>query len=100
VIDGDTLVVNSERVRIANLDAPELSAHARCHVEAQRGYAAKNHAIKLVSIASTVDVYNRQGHDKYGRARAHVLIDGQDFGKRMIADGFARFWWGKGSSWC
>lgn len=100
IIDGDTLVISTERIRVANLDAPELTAHARCLTEAQRGYAAKGHAISLVSAASMITVYKRQGRDKYGRVRAHVLIDDQDFGELMMKDGFARPWRGKGSNWC
>lgn len=100
VIDGDTLIISQEHIRVSNLDAPELANHAKCPIEAQRGLNAKHHATHLVSTATKLTIYKRQGHDKYGRTLARIMLDGQDFGTRMIQNGFARPWRGKTSNWC
>lgn len=100
VIDGDTIVFGSEHVRVSNLDAPDIGAHAKCEAERIRGQAAKAYAIQLVRSAQAVTITRRQGFDKYGRTRARVLIDGVDFGRLMVEADHGRPWRGRSSNWC
>lgn len=100
VIDGDTIDVRGERVRVANLDAPDVGSHAKCPLEERRGQAAKAYAIRLVRGAGEVGLADRQGQDRYGRSLARVILDGGDFAEMMIAAGHGRPWRGRSSDWC
>lgn len=100
VIDGDTLAFGRERVRIANLDAPDVGSHAHCDLEQRRGEAARAFARSVIRRASVVRVVDRQGLDRYGRTLARVLVDNDDFGRVMIAAGHGRPWRGRSSDWC
>lgn len=100
VIDGDTIDIRGERVRVVNLDAPDVGSHARCPIEERRGQSAKAYAIRLVRAASNIGVTDRAGQDRYGRSLARVTLDGQDFAGMMIAAGHGRPWQGRSSDWC
>jgi endonuclease YncB( thermonuclease family) len=79
VIDGDTLAFGHERVRIANLDAPEVGRNARCRLEQRRGEAALAYARELIRGSSSVEVVDVQRIDRFGRIVASVLVDDRDF---------------------
>lgn len=100
VIDGDTLAFGRERVRIANLDAPDVGSHAHCALEQRRGEAARAFARSVIRRAAVVQVVDRQGLDRYGRTLARVMVDDRDFGRVMIAAGHGRPWRGRSSDWC
>ena len=100
VIDGDTLAFGSERVRIANLDAPDVGSHARCAQEQRFGQAARSYARALIRRARSILIVEREGQDRYGRTLARVLVDGRDFGEVMIAANHGRPWRGRSSDWC
>jgi len=102
VIDGDTIDDRSTgiRYRLANIDAPETGDNAKCFKENERGEAAKWAAIRLVRAAKTVEVRQTWRIDRYGRRVAFVLVDGEDLGRTLIAQGFARPWLGQRYRWC
>lgn len=100
VIDGDTVNFRGERIRIENLDAPEIGDRSRCALERKRGYAAKRQAIRLVKQGSKFTIYGRDHVDRFGRTVARLQIDGRDFGELMVRAGVARPWRGGPSNWC
>lgn len=100
VIDGDTLAFGRERVRVANLDAPDIGSHAGCAQEQRLGAAARSFARSLIRSARRIEIIERQGRDRYGRTLARVLVDGSDFGQTMIAARHGRPWRGRSSDWC
>lgn len=100
VIDGDTVEVRGTRVRVANLDAPDIGSHAKCAAEAQLGQASKRYAIQLVRRARRVEIVNPERLDRYGRTVAHISLDGRDFGELMLRARQARPWRGRSSDWC
>jgi|SRR6266516_326124 len=86
VVDGDTVhlsvdlgfyvELHDRSVRIAHIDAPELSTDA--------GKAAKAYAQGLLGVGSQVTLLSHE-LDKYGRVLGSLtLSDGRDFGKAMI----------------
>ncbi len=98
VWDGDTFRLGSERVRIVNIDAPEVGDGAKCAYEAMLGIDAK---VALAELLSSGDVeINRDGKDRYGRTLAVVTVDGIDVGVQLIRIGVARPWAGRRESWC
>jgi Micrococcal nuclease (thermonuclease) homologs len=85
-VDGDTIYVGEEKVRIIGMDAPE-TYQARCESERLRGHRATAYLRSLLeSGAVTV---RRQGRDRYGRTLAHVYVDGRDVARLMIEAGHA-----------
>lgn len=98
VHDGDTIRCNSERIRIENIDAPELPGSPKCHdyrarnawCDAQAGYRSRDELRAFLSRGRVV-IY-RNGQDRYGRTLARVSVNGQDAGEWLISRGLARPW--------
>lgn len=79
VIDGDTLVSDQVRIRLAGIDAPELSQPG--------GAAARSHLISLIAGGSVrIEPTDK---DKYGRVVARVYVRAGDLGQLMVRDGYA-----------
>jgi micrococcal nuclease len=102
VVDGDTFDVVSdgggkERIRIENMDAPELYSP---HCLEERDLAIVSSARLLKLLAGGAVSLDRHGKDQYGRTLAIVTVDGEDAAAKMIAEGFARPWRGHRESWC
>lgn len=100
-IDGDTFVCFGERIRLENIDAPEL--HARCERELDAAKAAKLFAQQSLDSASHIEVVviGRRPKDRYGRMLAKVRVDGIDLGEQLIRAGLARRYHGeRRQSWC
>lgn len=91
VTDGDTFRLTSgERIRIANIDAPEIHARqAKCRLEIERGEAASEHARDLLD--GKVVTFERVGRS-YNRSVARVSVGGRDVGETLVAIGAARPW--------
>jgi endonuclease YncB( thermonuclease family) len=98
VVDGDTLDVGGERIRLANIDAPEMPPKSRCASEAEGALAATARLRSLVGEGSLT--LRRTGEDRYGRTLAHVYVDQADVGDALIAAGLVRPWEGRRRSWC
>ena len=89
VIDGDTVRVSGQRIRLAGLDAPEVDQVAK-HQDGywfRQGKRVKSALIneiggKVVSV--TVHRY-----DKYGRVVGTVMHDGRDIGEWLVWNGYA-----------
>lgn len=102
IIDGDTIVIDGETVRILNIDAPELR-HAGCDAERRLAVLARKRVREMIGDGSSVELIRGDGprmKDRHGRTLARVLIDGEDIGDALVADGLARPWEGKRRSWC
>ncbi|WP_439604154.1 thermonuclease family protein [Shinella sp.] len=103
VIDGDTIELGGEAIRIANIDTPEIK-HAQCDAERRLGRVAKAELDRILArgtIALTRgDPSSGRKKDKYGRTLGVVSVDGTDVGEEMVARDLARPWSGKRRSWC
>lgn len=103
VTDGDTVTIDNVRIRIANIDAPEIG-HPKCDAELRLGHIAKRRMQELLSSGRIVvkvgDPIDGRKKDRYGRTLATITVDGQDVGKILIAEDLARPWEGKRRSWC
>ena len=103
VIDGDTITIRSERIRIANIDAPEIG-HPKCDAERRLGLVARKRLAELLG-SGQVDIERGDPKsdrikDRYGRTLALVYIDGKDAGETLIEELLARPWQGKRRNWC
>ncbi|MDE2442118.1 MAG: thermonuclease family protein [Betaproteobacteria bacterium] len=98
VHDGDSIRCGGERIRIANIDAPELPDSPKCQdrrrsyawCDFAAGYQARN-ALRAFLSRGRVTV-ERMGTDAYGRTLAMVAVNGQDAGEYLISRGLARRW--------
>ncbi|GGB00840.1 nuclease [Brucella endophytica] len=103
VIDGDTITVNRERIRIANVDAPEIS-RPKCDAERRLGLVAKRRLAELLAAGEPVikrgDPDSGRIKDRYGRTLATITVNGKDVGEALISEMLARPWGGKRRSWC
>src|SRR5690606_10038046 len=102
-IDGDTIVIGGEHIRIANIDTPEIH-HAQCDAEKRLGEVAKRRMGQLLLSGKITilrgDPADGRLKDRYGRTLAILLIDGRDAGGIMIEEGLARQWTGRREPWC
>ena len=87
VIDGDTLAMAGERIRVLGIDAPE-TREARCERERAAGYMTKARVADLLRFGRFVDI-DRQGHDQYGRTLARIILDGRDLGEQLVREKLA-----------
>lgn len=111
VSDGDTIVISAPflpaplkpelAVRIYGVDTPEKGFRAKCPSEDQRGQAASAFTKKLVETSKSrqVTIY---GWDKFGgRILGDIILDGKSLRSGLIANGFAREYFGEAKqSWC
>ncbi len=98
VHDGDTIRCGRERVRIANIDAPELPGSPKCQ-DQRRAYAwcdyRAGEAARLAMVAAIARgpvMITRLGTDAYGRTLATVSVNGVDLGEALVSMGLARRW--------
>ena len=115
VTDGDTVVIAAPflpaplkpelAVRVFGVDTPEKGHRAQCPSEAQRGEAASAFTKNAIATAAAkggkfqVTMY---GWDKFGgRVLGDILVNGQSLRAALIANGFAREYYGEAKqSWC
>lgn len=99
-LDGDTYICRGERIRLENVDAPEL--HARCDAELEAARAARAFAQAALDGAREIKIeIGRRARDRYGRTLAHVLVDGKDLGELLVGVGLARPYHGeRRRGWC
>jgi micrococcal nuclease len=101
VLDGDTFTCwGGARIRIARIDAPELSGHCRRGRDCAPGdpqvsrEALRRLLWPIVTYQPVVADPRRpeRGYRSYGRIVARVWSNGREVGPIMIKQGFARSW--------
>ncbi|MBY5717055.1 thermonuclease family protein [Rhizobium leguminosarum] len=99
VVDGDTFWFNGEKIRIADIDTPELSP-PRCEAERIKGEAAKSRLLTLLNAGKFSLAAGFRDEDKYGRKLRTVFRAGNSLGDALIKEGLARSWDGARHGWC
>ncbi|WP_425603149.1 thermonuclease family protein [Lysobacter soli] len=100
VVDGDTIWLRGEKIRIADIDTPEVS-RPKCRREYELGLAATNRLIELLNEGDFSLARSRWGdEDRFGRKLRLVTRDGLSIGDRLVQEGLAHRWGGRKSSWC
>jgi len=111
VSDGDTIVIAAPflpqplkpelAVRIYGVDTPEKGFRGQCDSEKQRGEAASVFTKNLVNASQKRQVV-LYGWDKFGgRVLGDIILNGQSLRAQLIANGFAREYYGDAKqSWC
>ena len=99
VVDGDTFWFQGEKIRIADIDTPELSP-PRCEAERIKGEAAKARLLALLNGGKFSLSAGLRDEDKYGRTLRTVTRAGRSLGDTLIEEGLARRWDGARHGWC
>ena len=89
VIDGDTLEISGERVRLFGIDAPEHDQ--RCTDAAGRPWACGTRATEALRdlVQGRAVRCSGEEQDRYGRLVARCTVAGRDLGAAMVRDGMA-----------
>jgi len=80
VIDGDTIRIGSDRIRLRGIDTPEMNE--------PEGQAAKARLEELLRDESPEIV--SYGHDVYDRLVADVFVNGHNVAEILESEGFAK----------
>ena len=100
VIDGDTVGLFGQSVRLVGFDTPE-TYQAQCAAERRLGDVATDKLRELLARASSAQLVYLPRRDQYGRDLARLLLDGRDVADVMVGEGFARrYSGGQRRSWC
>ena len=111
VSDGDTIVIAAPflpaplkpqlAVRIFGVDTPEKGFRAKCESENQRGLAATEFTKKLVGASQKRQVILYDWDKFGGRVLGDIILDGKSLRQQLIANGFAREYFGEAKQpWC
>lgn len=98
VIDGDTVALGRERIRIENIDAPESGGRAACDAELMLAAVATRELEGLLD-GRAVQI-ERTGRDRYGRTLARLTVNGADVGAALVELDAAVTWAGRTHDWC
>ena len=109
VLDGDTFAAGVKidddititvRVRVINIDTPELSG--ACPREVAMAESAKDFVADLLPVGAVVELQNIKDDKYLGRIDANVILpDGRDLGNVLIKQKLARSYnGGRRLGWC
>ena len=100
VIDGDTFDYGGERIRVADIDTPEL--RGRCPFETRLAARATARMRSLLAQGpfELHPLANGRDQDRYGRKLRIVTRGGRSLGDMLVAEGLARTWTGRREPWC
>ncbi len=88
VIDGDTIEVHGQRIRLHGIDAPE--SRQLCRLDGKPWQCGKDAANALAEkIARRSVTCEDLGRDHHQRIIARCTVAGEDMGEWMVAQGWA-----------
>ncbi len=99
VVDGDTIWYAGRKIRIADINTPEID-NAKCNAERTMGGKAKYrlHALLNQGAFSLASIDRDQ--DKHGRDLRIITRDGVSIGDTLVDEGLAEIWGGDRINWC
>lgn len=99
VVDGDTFWLDGVKIRIADINTPEVGA-PQCAAEAALGRQAGQRLVELLEAGPFTLAPIDRDEDQYGRKLRIVMRDGQSVGALLVAEGLAHEWRGRREGWC
>lgn len=99
VVDGDTFWLDGTKIRIADINTPEVG-RPECAAEAALGRSATMRLADLLRAGPFELVAVDRDEDVYGRKLRIVERDGRSIGDTLVAEGLAHTWRGYQESWC
>ena len=100
VVDGDTFWLNGVKIRLVDVDAPEIGK-PRCAEELRLGHLATDRLIEFLN-AGPFELSTSGGRlrDRFGRELFQVSRDGKSVGEVLVDQGLAHRWNGAKEPWC
>ncbi len=99
VVDGDTIYLEGQKIRIAGIDAPETHDYS-CPEELALGEKAAARLEQLLNSGAVSLSSIDRDEDKYGRKLRNAAVNGSDVGDTLVSEGLARAYAGGRRSWC
>ncbi|ASJ90091.1 thermonuclease family protein [Porphyrobacter sp. CACIAM 03H1] len=101
VVDGDTIWYRGTKIRIADIDTPEI-ARPGCPQERALGERATERLRQLLNAGGFALETPPGGRtrDRYGRELRIVTRGGQSIGAVLVREGLATRWGGPRRRWC
>ncbi|HWJ71885.1 MAG TPA: thermonuclease family protein [Kaistia sp.] len=87
VVDGDTVRLDGQRLRLLDIDAPETH-QAHCSAERRAGKRARAALTAALTEHDVTIVYSGR-IDPFRRPLVHLFVDGADIGQGLLAAGLA-----------
>lgn len=89
IVDGDTVVVNSEKIRLLGINSPE------------KGEVGSDFATEFLIeeiLGKNVRLYfGKEKYDKYQRKLAYIFVDGRNINLESVKRGYSNYYFPKGS---
>ena len=88
IVDGDTIILNGEKIRFSGIDAPELKQ--TCMIDDQKvfcGISAKMLLIKKIGNETLKCI--REDKDIYKRTLAECFVKGESLSVFLVRSGYA-----------
>ena len=86
IVDGDTIRIDGQSVRIIGIDAPE-TWKPHCEAEYVAGLAAKERLRAILDDGPVT--FQPTGMDRYQRTLAQVFVGKMNVGEALVSEGFA-----------
>lgn len=97
IVDGDTLWLNGENIRLEGFDTPEPMT-AICGGEREKALAALANVRLRELLNANRWTMERSGTDRHGRTLATIRIGSRDVGEWLVEERLGR-WWPEGDEW-
>ncbi len=99
VVDGDTIWYRGSKIRLADINTPEISRPA-CSAEAELGERATRRLTNLLNSGPFSLLREGRDKDRFGRLLRVITRDGQSLGDVLVSEGLAEVWQGRRGDWC
>ena len=88
VVDGDTIILNGEKIRFSGIDTPELKQTClKDNEEVGCGMFAKMLLVKKIGNNTTICIGKEK--DFYKRTLAECFVNGESLSKFLVRSGYA-----------
>ena len=88
VVDGDTIVLNGEKIRFTGIDTPELKQTCM-HGDQKVGCGMTAKKLLVEKIGNATPECISEGKDAYKRTLAECFINGESLSKFLVRSGYA-----------
>ena len=99
VVDGDTIWYRGTKIRLADINAPEVSQPG-CATEAALGERATRRLTELLNAGPFTLTRAGRDVDRYGRLLRTITRQGASLGGTLEGEGLAEHWQGRRGNWC
>ena len=88
IVDGDTIVLNGEKIRFSGIDTPELKQ--TCMNSDEKVFCGKSAKMLLIKkIGNEMPECISEGKDAYKRTLAECFVNGESLSSFLVRSGYA-----------